>query len=312
MSSIGSARSEGDRWDVISSVGATAVIVAAGRAMASRGPDPLLDDTFAEPLVRAVGHDFFTRLMDQEISLEHTDSPMTELQRREQMAVRTRFFDDFLLQAAADGIRQVVILASGLDARAYRLAWPAGTVIFEIDVPDVIAFKTRTLAALGAQPTADRRAVGVDLRDDWVGALRASFFYPSAPTAWIAEGLLVYLPPDAQDRLLDQVTALSGPGSRFATEHFDNLDMFNGQRAKVWRTRWSQLGLDLDVGELVWAGDRNPPGEYLRSAGWSTVLHQTADLYASHGFEMPDEEVAPNLGMGYLTAQLGDVPVRAT
>lgn len=91
MSTLGSGRSEGDSWDVVSSVGATATVVAAGRAMASRGPDPLLDDPFAEPLVRAVGHEFFTKLMDDEISLEHSDSPMTEQQRREQMAVRTRF-----------------------------------------------------------------------------------------------------------------------------------------------------------------------------------------------------------------------------
>jgi methyltransferase (TIGR00027 family) len=293
---------------VITSVGATATVVAAGRAMASRGPNALLDDPFAEPLVRAVGHEFFTRLMDGEISLEHPDSPMTGRMRGEQMAVRTRFFDDFLLTATADGIRQVVILASGLDARAYRLAWPTGTVIFEVDVPDVIEFKTRTLAALGAQPTADRRAIGVDLRDDWLAALRESFFSPSAPTAWVAEGLLIYLPPDAQDRLLDQATAVSAPGSRFAAEHFDNLEMFNSEHAKVWRSRWSQLGLDLDVGDLFWAGDRNAPSDYLASAGWDVELSITADLYASNGFEVPDETVAPYLGMGYLTAQIGEAP----
>jgi methyltransferase (TIGR00027 family) len=308
MSSLGSARSEGDRWDVISGVGTTATVVAAGRAMASRGPDPLLDDPYAEPLVRAVGHEFFTRLMDGEISFEKSDSPMTDLQRRQQMAVRTRFFDDFLLRATADGIRQVVILASGLDARAYRLPFPTGTVVFEIDMPDVIAFKTRALAGIGAQATADRRAVGVDLRDDWVAGLRESFFYPSAPTAWIAEGLLIYLPPDAQNRLLDLVTEVSAAGSRFATEHFDNLDMFQGEHAKVWRNRWTNLGLDLDVGELVWAGDRNPPGDYLTEAGWTTALHKTGDLYASHGFEMPDETLVPYLGMGYLTAELGELP----
>jgi methyltransferase (TIGR00027 family) len=305
MTSLGSARSDGDSWDVLSSVGATATIVAAGRAMASKGPRPLLDDPFAEPLVRAVGHDFFTQLMDEEISLEHPDSPMTQLQRCEQMAVRTRFFDDFLLRATAGGVRQVVILASGLDARAYRLPWPTGTVVFEIDQPEVIEFKTRTLAGIGARPTADRRAVGVDLRDDWVGALREAFFSPSAPTAWIAEGLLIYLPPGAQDRLLDLITEVSSAGSSFATEHFESLEMMSGQNAKVWRSRWRKLGLDLDVGDLVWDGDRNPPGDYLRAAGWSTTLHRTEDLYASHGFEMPDENVAPHLGKGYLTAQRG-------
>ena len=305
MSSLGSGRSEGDSWDLASSVGATATIVAAGRALASRGPAPLLDDPFAEPLVRAVGHDFFTRLMDGEIVLERTGSPLTEVQRREQMAVRTRFFDDFLLQATAAGIRQVVILASGLDARAYRLAWPAGTVVFEIDQPEVIEFKTTTLASMGAEPGVDRRAAGVDLRDDWVAALRDLFFYPSAPTAWIAEGLLMYLPPDAQDQLLDRVTAVSAAGSRLATEQFESMNLFTSERAQAWRKRWSQAGLDLDVGDLVWAGDRNPPAEYLTSSGWTVTLHDTADLYASNGFKLPEsEEIAPFLGMGYLSAEL--------
>src|ERR1700758_3832246 len=208
MSALGSARTEGDSWDLASSVGATATMVAASRALASQGPEPLLDDQFAEPLVRAVGHDFFTRMVDGEIDLSQDDFPFTERQRREQIAVRTRFFDNFFLDAAGAGIRQAVILAAGLDARAYRLPWPAGTVVFEVDQPEVIAFKTKTLAELGATPTADRRAVGIDLREDWPAALRSIFFDTAAPTAWIAEGLLVYLPPHAQDRLLDNVTAL--------------------------------------------------------------------------------------------------------
>src|ERR1700739_4035380 len=128
MSTLGSARADGDSWDLASSVGATATMVAASRALASRGSEPLLDDPFAEPLVRAVGHDFFTRMMDGEIDLSHDDSPFTEQRRREQIAVRTRFFDDFFLDAAGSGIRQAVILAAGLDARAYRLRRPGGTV----------------------------------------------------------------------------------------------------------------------------------------------------------------------------------------
>ena len=134
------------------------------------------------------------------------------------MAVRTKFFDEFFLDATNAGIRQVVILASGLDARAYRLPWPDGTTVYEIDQPQVIEFKSRTLAELGAQPTAHRRAVAIDLRDDWPAALRAAGFDPAQPSAWSAEGLLGYLPPDAQDRLLDTITELSAPGSRIATE----------------------------------------------------------------------------------------------
>ena len=143
----------------------------------------------------------------------------------EQIAVRTRFFDDFFTAAADAGIRQAVILAAGLDTRGYRLPWPTGTVVFEVDQPEVIAFKTTTLDDLGAVPKATRKTVAIDLRDDWPAALREAGFDPAQPTAWIAEGLLPYLPPDAQDRLFDHITALSAPGSRLATEHMDMTTM---------------------------------------------------------------------------------------
>src|SRR5580692_8038627 len=149
-------RTHDDSWDLASSVGATATMVATSRAIASRGPEPLLDDPFAEPLVRAVGLAPFVRMLDGEVSLE--DDPMLNRKTRtEQMAVRTRFFDDFFTTAAKTGVRQAVILASGLDTRAYRLPWPDGTTVYEIDQPEVIEFKTRTLADLGAEPTANRR-----------------------------------------------------------------------------------------------------------------------------------------------------------
>ena len=135
-------------------------------------------------------------MLDGEIPLDNEDLPTTPEQRRQQIAVRTRFFDDFFLTATAAGIRQAVILAAGLDARAYRQAWPAGVVVFEVDQPEVIAFKSATLTQLGAEPTAERRAVGVDLRDDWPTALRDNYFDTALPTAGHpAEGLLPYLPP---------------------------------------------------------------------------------------------------------------------
>ena len=149
----------------------------------------------------------------------------------EQIAVRTRFFDDFFTAASAAGVRQAVILASGLDTRGYRLPWPADTAVFEVDQPEVIAFKTATLDRLGATPRATLRTVGIDLRDDWPTALRDAGFDPRAATAWIAEGLLVYLPSDAQDRLFDNITALSAPGSRVATEHMDMAVTARGLRA---------------------------------------------------------------------------------
>ena len=152
------ARTENDRWDLASSVGTTATMVAAARALATAEADPIIADPFAAPLVRAVGIDFFTKMIDGTLDpavaaeAKTAAGPMTAV-----MAVRTRFFDDFFLDAGAAGVQQAVILAAGLDSRAYRLGWPAGSVVYEIDQPDVIEFKSRTLAELGAQPTAERR-----------------------------------------------------------------------------------------------------------------------------------------------------------
>ncbi|HET6733392.1 class I SAM-dependent methyltransferase [Mycobacterium sp.] len=289
MTSVGSFRSDGDSWDLASSVGATATMVAASRAFASQGPDPLLDDRFAEPLVRAVGQDFFTRLMDGEIFPESGETTFFDMQQtREQITVRTRFFDDFLLTAVTAGIRQAVILAAGLDARAYRLPWPQGTVVFEVDKPEVVEFKTTTLHSLSAEPTAVRRAVGVDLRDDWPAALREKGFDTTQPTAWIAEGLLVYLPPEAQDRLFDHITKLSAPGSRLATEDFIDHGVFSDGRSSVWRDGWRQVGFDLDVAALLWGGERRQVSDHLGSLGWRVDVATSDELYAVNGFELPD------------------------
>src|SRR3954471_15617631 len=234
MTSTGSTRYEGDSWDLASSVGATATMVAAARAMASKADKPLIDDPFAEPLVRAVGVDFFTRLVTGELRPEDldNDSESVGMQRMtDSMAVRTKFFNEFFVSATEAGIRQAVILASGLDSRAYRLDWPAGTTVYEIDQPEVVEFKTRTLADLGAEPTARRRIVAMDLRHDWPSALIEEGFDPDQPTAWSAEGLLGYLPPDAQDRLLDTITELSAPGSRVAVESVPNINPADHEKA---------------------------------------------------------------------------------
>src|SRR5579884_3198313 len=310
MTRMGSARFEGDTWDLASSVGVTATMVAAARAVATRGPDPLINDQFAEPLVRAVGVDFFTRMASGELQPGDLDDETAKGLRRfaDAMAIRTEYFDDFFLNATAAGIRQAVILASGLDSRAYRLAWPAGTVVFEVDQPQVIDFKTATLAELGAQPTADRRTVAIDLRNDWPAALQEAGFDPARPTAWIAEGLLGYLTAEAQDRLLDQVTALSAPGSRFATEGL--LDVNNVSEPELRRRmrrqaeRWRSHGFELDMAALVYFDDRTDAGTYLASLGWKTVSTSTTDLLAKHGLPPIDADDAPFGEVVYLSAQL--------
>jgi methyltransferase (TIGR00027 family) len=271
--------------------------------MASQNPDALLDDPWADPLVRAVGIDTFVKLIDGEIG--QTDDPLLNRQAmNEQIAVRTRFFDDFFLQATGSGIRQAVILASGLDTRAYRLPWPAGTVVFEIDQPQVIAFKTRTLADLGAEPTAQRRTVAIDLRDDWPAALIDAGFDTHQPTAWSAEGLLVYLPPDAQDRLFDNIAGLSAAGSRIATEHMDLTDVPSDWAERLTE-RSRRIGSNINLAELFYTGDRNTAADYLEGHGWRVETQTTADIYATNGFELPDDELASfGSASGYLAATL--------
>ncbi len=298
-------RHDGDSWDLASSVGATATAVAARRAMASKGPNPLIDDPFAEPLVNAVGVEAFIKMMNGEIELTDDDPAFTSQRLAEGMAVRTRFFDNFFADAAAAGVRQAVILAAGLDTRAYRLTWPPGTVVYEVDQPQVIEFKTRTLADLGATPAADRRTVAVDLREDWPGALRDNGFDAESPTAWIAEGLLGYLPPDAQDRLFDNITALSSAGSRIGTGYVPDMRDRIAKRGKEISERWRRLGLNMNWAELVYDGERNDAAEYLAGRGWQTTVRTTPELYAANGFEFP---AAPSLvafgDIRYVSAEL--------
>jgi methyltransferase (TIGR00027 family) len=307
------ARTDNDTWDLASSVGVTATLVAAARAAATRTDDALISDPFAEPLVTAVGVEPLTKLASGEIdfaSLADEDAEAADAARRfaDAMAVRTKFFDDFFHEAGSAGIRQAVILASGLDARAYRLPWPDGTVVFEIDQPAVIEFKTAKLAELGATPTAERRAVAVDLRDYWPAALCAAGFDPAKPAAWIAEGLLGYLPPDAQDRLLDSITALSVPGNRFACETAADTGQLDHEEVKermqTASDRWREHGFDIDFVNLIYIGERNPVPAYLAAHGWDTHGSTSRELFTQYGLEPPPLSPATWGEMLYLTGVL--------
>jgi len=307
MTTSDSARRDGDTWDLASSVGATATMVAAGRAMATRDPRHLIDDPFAEPLVRAVGIDFFVKMIDGEVEASpFGDSTPERVQAMiNGMAMRTKFFDDYLNTVSSGGIRQAVILASGLDSRAYRLPWPTGTVVYEIDQPEVVEFKTRVLADLGAQPTAERRTVGIDLREDWPTALQAAGFDPARPTAWLAEGLLIYLPPEAQDRLFDTITGLSAPGSAVATEYVPGIMDFDADKAREMASNLRERGLDLDMPSLVYAGPRSHVMEYLDTKGWAVTGVPGAELFRRNGLVRPDREGYDPLGeIVYVSATL--------
>ncbi|OBG70806.1 MULTISPECIES: class I SAM-dependent methyltransferase [unclassified Mycobacterium] len=297
------ARTESDRWDLATSVGATATMVAAQRALASDAG--LIDDPYAAPLVRAVGIDVYVRLVNGEIAAGG-NADFDPRRMAEGMACRTRFYDQFFTDATGSGIRQAVILASGLDARAYRLPWPGGTVVYEVDMPRVIEFKTLTLGDLGARPTAERRTVAVDLRDDWATALRAAGFDAGAPSAWSAEGLLVYLPDDAQDALFDHITGLSAPGSRLAFEFVPDTAVFADPRWRAHHERMSGLGFEIDFNDLVYHGERSHIVEHLGRRGWRTSSNTVAELHAANGFVYPDDDVAAAFAdITYSSAVLG-------
>jgi methyltransferase (TIGR00027 family) len=285
-------RTDNDTWDLATSVGATATMVAAARAIATNADNPLIEDRFAEPLVRAVGVDFFTRWVTGDFVAADVDDHESGWKLEHMpaaMAVRTRFFDSFFHAATQAGIRQAVILASGLDARAYRLAWPADMTVFEIDQPQVIEFKATTLANLDAAPQTDLRTVAIDLRNDWPKALLDAGFDKSHPTAWIAEGLFGYLPPAAQDRLLDNITTLSADSSRLACEAIPDMSQVDTEKAQEMMRRatakWREHGFDLEFGDLGYEGERNDAAAYLDNLGWRLVGTSMSQLLADAGLE---------------------------
>jgi methyltransferase (TIGR00027 family) len=275
-------RTDNDTWGPATGVGTTATLVATARALANRAG--LINDPFAERLVSAVGLDFFTKVASGELALSDLGDNNGMALLTDLFAVRTRFFDNFLTDACRAGIRQVVVLASGLDARPYRLWWPANTTVYEIDQPQVIDFKTRTLRDMDATPTAHRRAVGIDLRQDWADALRRIGFDTGEPTVWIAEGLLIgFIPSDVQDRLFDNLTALSAPGSRAAADYVSERQPPLLSQEHELAKRWRRFGYRGDMAEFTYPDDRHDVAESLAALGWTTVVTDLQKLFTATG-----------------------------
>jgi methyltransferase (TIGR00027 family) len=274
------ARTANDSWDIATSVGATAVMVALARAAETASADPLIRDPFAEPLVstpelegvREQVHAWWAG-PEQDDDPDFTPNSQNMINYQ---AVRTHFFDAYFADAVAAGIRQVVILAAGLDSRAYRLDWPAGTVVYELDLPKVLDYKAETLASHGAVPVANRRPVPVDLRHDWPQALRDAGFDATQPTSWLAEGLLPFLPAAAQEAMFASIDMLSGSGSQVAVEIFG----VDEEKRKEAEEKWAQLrakrearGEDTSFNPFdLWFDDDGRPdsGEWFAVHGWTT------------------------------------------
>jgi len=300
-----SLRSAGDSWTITELVGATALGVAAARAVETSGADRLIRDEFARILVSSAGP-AWERLTDPELAWLDGDDYGQRAHRLgiDYQAVRTHFFDDYFAEAVSAGIRQVVILAAGLDSRAYRLHWPAGTSVYEIDQPKVLEYKTGILEQHGASPSVDRRPVPVDLRDDWPAALTAAGLDRTQPTAWLAEGLLPYLPSDAQDRLFEMFTALSVPGSQVAVEVFGMNSRSNSQR---WLRMRERLGLDVNVQALTYhEPDRTDAVQWLADHGWQVRGVNNRDEMARLGRPVPEDLDDEAVRSTLLRAHLGE------
>ena len=294
------ARTEDDTWDINESVGATALGVAGGRAAETNSPDPLISDPYAQLFLEAAGDGIWQIYQNDELSAELVGLDPQLADRMRAMlgytACRTKFFDDYFLAAAADGIRQAVILAAGLDSRAWRLAWPDECVVYEIDQPKVLAFKTGTLESHQVSPIAAHVGVGIDLRLHWPAALVEAGFDPSIPTAWSAEGLLPYLTAAAQDLLFNRVESLSAPGSRIAVEAFTNEffspDSFARREEQMDRYREAAItlgGKDItESGNLLYEGERVEVTDWLRVHGWVVTTAKSAvDLMAANNRAVP-------------------------
>jgi methyltransferase (TIGR00027 family) len=289
------ARADNDSWDIATSVGATAVMVAMARAAETSSDHPLIRDEYAEPLVSTPA---LAEVRERIASLwrrpDEPEDPAAGLamdfqQMIDYQAVRTHFFDEYFTAAAEAGIRQHVILAAGLDSRAYRLNWPAGTVVYEIDLPAVLEYKSTTLDALGAAPATTRREVAVDLRGDWPAALRAAGFDPAVPTAWLAEGLLPFLPGQAQEAMFNAIDGLSAAGSRIAVEVFGVDEASRQEVEEQWRQRRAereQRGEDVLFDPLeLWYDDSDRPecAEWFTAHGWTTRSVDSRDEFERLG-----------------------------
>ena len=295
---FGSLRSDDDQWDIVSSVGYTALLVAGWRALHAMSPRPLVRDEYAKAFIAASQDPYLVGLLaNPGTSEDETAFPRL-------YGVQTRFFDDFFASAGDAGIRQAVIVAAGLDSRAYRLKWPHGTTVFEVDLPKVLQFKARVLGEQGAAPKSRRIEVAADLRTDWPTPLKAAGFDPQRPSAWSVEGVLPYLTDDAQTTLFTRITELCAPGSRVAVGALGSrLDREQLAALEADHPGVSMAG-DVDFSALTYER-RTDPAEWLAARGWDVEpVRNTLELQARYGMTPPevDAKIDGFMQSQYITA----------
>lgn len=276
-------RTDDDSWDITEGVGATALGVAWARSEETTSDCPLFTDPYAQLFVDAATE------RGWRLPPEYMRERIRAISGY--AASRTKWFDEFFIAAGANGIEQAVILAAGLDARGWRLPWLGGTVLYEIDQPKVLEFKTQTLARHDAKPTASRYvAVQADLRQDWPKALREAGFDAAEPTAWAAEGLLPYLPADGQDLLFERIHQHSVHGSRIAVESF-GADFFDPDHLANRREQLQKMreatGTDddeiPDTQDLWFIEERTDVADWLTEHGWDVTSFDAAELMTRYG-----------------------------
>ncbi|BBX64334.1 putative S-adenosyl-L-methionine-dependent methyltransferase [Mycobacterium saskatchewanense] len=256
-------RTAGDSWDIVTSVGFTALAVCAARALDAALEPPLANDDYAASFVAAAGEPNLSA------AVANLDTSSAAGFNARWVGVRTRFFDDFFARATEAGVRQAVILAAGLDCRAYRLAWPEDLTVFEVDQPRVLEFKQRVLDRQDAVPSARRVTVAIDLRGDWAGALIEAGFRPDRSTAWALEGLLPYLPGAAQDALFERLHQLSAAGSRCVAElgpDTGEIREFADSTSAI-----SELATQPAVADLWYDDPRADTKAWLAQRGWEVT-----------------------------------------
>jgi len=294
-------RTEDDSWDITTSVGSTALFVATARALEAQKPDPLAVDPFAEIFCRAVGGPA-ADVLDGKVPEHQLKTPDWGDHFVTFQGARTKYFDDYFRRAADAGVRQVVILAAGLDSRAYRLPWPDATTIFELDRPQVLDFKREVLAEQGAKSTAERREVAVDLCDDWPKALQDSGFDAAKPSAWIAEGLLIYLPAAAQQQLFTGIDALASTGSHVAVEDGAPMPAEAFQAAVESERVANAEGDERSFFKLIYNEQHAPAQQWFGEHGWTAVATPLADYLREMGRPVPgpDTEAGPMIARNTL------------
>jgi methyltransferase (TIGR00027 family) len=252
-------------------VALTGRLTAALRARESERPDRLFTDPYASRLAGAEGFRLLAEFGDNST-----------------IAVRTKFLDDRLSRLRP---AQLVIVAAGMDSRAYRLSALADTVTYELDRPEVLRLKE---SLIDAPPVGVRRSVGVDLAGEWRPSLLAAGFDAGRPTTWVVEGLTQYLRGEDVERLLDGITPLSAPGSQLLVDVVGQ-SLLDSAAMRPMLDRFAAL-------DMTWRWGTDDPESLLGRRGWSCEVSLIGSVGTDYG-RWPYPEVprgTPGVGHGYL------------